>query len=434
MTRLAVVGLLAALALPGVAYAHASPEKTIPGFRARLARSPAQVAVLFNGRVAVLPKSVLVYDAKGRLFSGQPGQGPRGHKIFAPVRQLPKGAYTVRWRALSRSDGHVVSGVFTFGVRVAAPEPTDAYGASGPSTAERIVRWLYFVGLSLVIGGLGFRLLLLPRRVPPALERWSFLVPLIGVVGVLNIGALAFLLRSQGALQLPLGEFLYGDLSPIAGGTRFGTAFIALTLGFAVVSSLLLLSWLTERRAFLWIAFGLALAFSSGLSLSGHQASEPNSSWLSETADWVHLAAACLWAGGVVMLLVVFLTAPGLRRATFVRFARVAPVLIALLLAAGVYMSVLRLPQVSDLWTTGYGRILIVKLGLVALALAWGAFHHFVLEPRLERPGVLRRLPGSLAGESAVGMAVLLVAAILVNSSPPVPSAPAPVQARVSQR
>ena len=34
--------------------------------------------------------------------------------------RLPRGAYTVRWRAIS-ADGHVVSGVFTFGVRVPAP-------------------------------------------------------------------------------------------------------------------------------------------------------------------------------------------------------------------------------------------------------------------------------------------------------------------------
>ena len=62
--------------------------------------------------------------------------------------------------------------------------------------------------------------------------------------------------------------------------------------------------------------------------------------------------------------------------------------------------------------------MLLVKLGLVALALTWGAVHHFVVEPRLDRPGVVARLPRSLAGEAAVGMAVLLFAAILVNTAP----------------
>jgi copper transport protein len=137
----------------------------------------------------------------------------------------------------------------------------------------------------------------------------------------------------------------------------------------------------------------------------------------------VHLAAAMLWLGGVAMLaLVVWPAAPALRRLAFLRFSRLASVLIALILSAGVYLSVARLPAVADLWTTSYGRVLLVKLGLVSLALLWGAFHHFVVRPALDGPGsdgVVARLPRSLAGESAVGMAILLVAAILVDSAPP---------------
>jgi len=134
------------------------------------------------------------------------------------------------------------------------------------------------------------------------------------------------------------------------------------------------------------------------------------------------------------MLLAVFLTAPALRGDAFVRFARFAPVLIALLLAAGIYLSVLRLPQLSDLWTTGYGHVLIVKLALVALVLLWGAVHHFVVEPRVRVPDVQRRVRPSLAGEMTVGLAVLLVAAFLVNSKPPARTTPQPPQASAARR
>jgi putative copper export protein len=79
--------------------------------------------------------------------------------------------------------------------------------------------------------------------------------------------------------------------------------------------------------------------------------------------------------------------------------------------------------------------VLLVKLGLVSLALTWGAVHHFVARPALERGSggpILSRLPRSLAGESAVGMAILLAAAVLVDSKPPARPAPsAPVAARV---
>jgi copper transport protein len=96
-------------------------------------------------------------------------------------------------------------------------------------------------------------------------------------------------------------------------------------------------------------------------------------------------------------------------------------------LGAGVYIAIVRLPHLADLWQTGYGRVLLVKIGLVCSALAWGAFHHFVVLPALERAdaGFLSRIGRSLLGESMVGMAVLLVAAVLVDSKPPPRPAPA---------
>ena len=78
-----------------------------------------------------------------------------------------------------------------------------------------------------------------------------------------------------------------------------------MTLGFALVTAFLYLSWLTDVRSLLWVAFALGLVFASGLSLSGHSAADAGHSWLSELADWVHLTAAMLWVGGLVQLLVV---------------------------------------------------------------------------------------------------------------------------------
>jgi copper transport protein len=420
---------LVALAAPAAAYAHASIRDSRPASRQRLERAPRQVEIDFDQAVKVFPNGIRVYNARGQIFSRGVHSESGGHVIVAGLATLPTGAYTVRWQALS-GDGHVVSGVYTFGVRVAAPPPTDAYGSSGPTTTENILRWLYFVCLALLIGGVAFRLVVMPRAVPYAFERVFYGLALVGAVGAIQIGLLAFLLRAEDALQLPFSRFLYGDLTPFADGTRFGTAFVVMTLGFAVVTALVFLGWLTDRpRAFLWLALALSLGLASGLSLSGHSAVDPPASKWSELADWVHLSTASLWAGGLVMLLVVFLTAPALRRDAFVGFARLAPLLIALLLAAGIYLSVLRLPVLHDLWTTGYGHVLIVKLSLVGVVLAWGGFHHFVVEPRIGKPDVAQRARGSLVGETAVGLAVLLVAAFLVNSKPPARPLPATTQA-----
>jgi copper transport protein len=413
MRRALLVGVFAALALPGQALAHATLEQTSPGFEQRLTTSPRTVTLAFDQYVERLPYAIRLYSTRGEL--PVPHIRVDGRTLVGSLPKLRRGGYTIRWHALS-GDGHVVSGVFTFGVRTKAPAPTQAFGASGPTRTEDVVRWLYFLSLALVVGGLGFRLLVARRRLP---DRF-FAIAGVGVFATLNIGIAAFLLRAEDALQLPFGRLLYGDLSPIA-RTRFGSAFVAMTLGFALVAALLFMAWLTDRDVFLWPAFVVSLVFVSGLSLSGHSAADAGSSWKSELADWAHLAAACLWIGGLVQLtVVVWPLLPELRRPALLAFSRLATVCVGVLLLAGVYLAILRLPQLSDLWTTGYGQILLVKIGLVALAFAWGGLHKLRAVPVVARDGTVPRLRASLAGESMVGMIVLLVAAILVNAKPPV--------------
>jgi len=433
--RRVALAVLVALAFPASAFAHANLDSTSPTYRQRLQSPPRAVVLHFDQSVQAEPNGIEVKNEFGKLLSGT--TRANGQTVRVPLKRLPRGPYTVRWHVLSE-DGHVVSGVFTFGVRATAPPPTEAYGSSGPTTTEHIVRWAYFLSLALLLGGLGFRVLLGREELPAGGERRFYAIVGLGGVGAAVVGIIAFVLRAEDALQLPFVRLLYGDLSSISGGTRFGEAFIAMTLGYALVAALVFLAWLTDRRFLFWPALLLGLGFASGLSLSGHSAVDPGSSWRSELADWAHLSAAALWIGGLVQLaFVVWPKAPELRRTAFLRFSKLASVLIAIVLSAGVYLSIVRLPQLSDLWTAGYGQVLLVKLGLVSLALTWGAVHHFVARPAIERGGggpILSRLPRSLAGESAVGMAILLAAAVLVDSKPPPrPTLPPPVAARVGR-
>jgi copper transport protein len=433
MRRLAFWVAVAALLAPAAAWAHATLKAESPGFAQELALSPKTVRLHFDQFVKF--PAVEVLDTRGRNYAGS--AVAKGLSVIAPVRRLPKGDYTVRWHALS-ADGHVTSGVWTFGVRVKALPPTEAYGASGPTSTEHVVRWLYFLSFAALIGSLGFRLICIRGLdVPAAVEKRLTAVSAIGVVGAIEIGILAFCLRCEDVLQLPLGKYLYGDLTPIAQGTRFGKAFIFMTLGFSFVAALLFLAWLLERDLFLVPAFVLSIALVSGLSLSGHDAVDPGSSLTTEGADWVHLAAASLWLGGLLSLAVaVWPAGPAVRRQVFVRFSRLATGLVALVLAAGTYLAIVRVPHLRDLWTQGYGEVLLVKIALVAAAVAWGAVHHFLVRPRLADAGsgFMIRVGQSIAGESLVGVAVLLAAAVLVDSKPPPQPGTGPVTQAVARR
>ena len=363
MRRVVVLGALLALAAPGQAFAHASLRSTFPTFRERIESSPGTVRLRFDQIVKALPDSIVVLSAQGDRLSGTTTSSR--FTVSVPVRRLPRGAYTVRW--------------------------------------------LYFLALALVAGGLGFRLLVLRGPLRQETEKRFYQVVGLGAVGAVEVGILAFLLRADDALQLPFGKFLYGDLSPISGGTRYGRTFVAMTLGFALVAALVYLAWLLDRTRLLVPALALALFFAGGLSASGHDAVDPGSTWKSALADWVHLAAVSLWIGGLVALALTWRVGG---REAIGRFSRFATWLVALVVAAGTYLAIVRLPAAHDLWRTGYGHVLLVKLALVVLVLAWGGVHK--LFPRAR---VLR----SVTGEMAVGLAVLLAAAVLTDSKPPQP-------------
>lgn len=420
MKRALLAALAAALVLPATAGAHATLMASTPAEQGRVHEPPTEIRLVFDQSVTAPHDAIVVLAADGRRVSGPVGQLARGTVIRAPVEGLAVGeAYTVRWRELS-ADGHIGTGVFTFGIGVEPPPPTEAVGSSGMTWRDDAARWALFASLALLVGVVGIRLLVLPKVVDPRVERRVHLLGTLGAVAAVNAGIIGFVVRSANALQVSGVDLLYADLSPFAESTRFGTAFLVTTLGFGACLTILAVAWVLDRPGLRWPAFLLAVALVWSYPLSGHQATEPNASVVGQVADWVHLVAALLWVGGVLTLaVVVWPLAPDLRRAAFLRFSRIAIGLVAVLVAAGTVVSIERLPAVSDLWETAYGHVLLVKLGLVLVALAWGGIHHTFVRPRLERgespPGIGR----SLLGESVVAMAVLLAAAVLVNGAPP---------------
>jgi copper transport protein len=430
-TLAVLVALSAALAVPAVAFAHATLVDSYPRAQTTVQVPPKQVRLVFNQSVSVTPRAIQVFAVDGTVLSGAATTQASGTVVVAPASRLEKGkAYTVRWRVTS-SDGHSPGGVFTFGVGVPAPPPTEAVGAGGTTWRDDVARWVLFASLALLIGPLVVRMVVLRgATVPTRLEQRFHVLTTVAAFLVVDAGIVAFVIRASNALQLPGIDLLYGDLQPFAEKTRFGLAFLVMTLGFGVVAGLLLVAWVFDRLALRWPALVLAMTLASGLSLSGHQATEPNSTKLSELADYLHLVSASIWVGGLTALaLLVWSAAPALRRAAFLGFARLAVVLVGLMVLGGAYLALVRLPTFSDLWTTQYGRVLLLKALVVGLALAWGAVHHFLVRPRLEAGGDPRVRP-SLIGEMVVAFVALLVAAVLTNSSPPPVREHAPTAAR----
>ncbi|HET7321019.1 MAG TPA: CopD family protein, partial [Longimicrobiaceae bacterium] len=88
----------------------------------------------------------------------------------------------------------------------------------------------------------------------------------------------------------------------------------------------------------------------------------------------------------------------------------------------GIFAAWLHLTAVSDLWTTPYGRTLLLKLVLLLGVFGTGAYNWLRVKPSLGGEEAAAHLRRSAAAELGIGVIVLAVTAMLVAT--PLPATP----------
>ena len=123
MLRKMSLALAVLLAATGAARAHAALVKSVPGSRAVLSRSPGRVTLCFNEAVELKFSTVKVEGPKGAAVAlGEPKLGESPQCLEAALPALAPGAYTVRYRVLSK-DGHTVDYGYQFTVKEVRAQP-----------------------------------------------------------------------------------------------------------------------------------------------------------------------------------------------------------------------------------------------------------------------------------------------------------------------
>ena len=445
-----LVALAVVLALPAMAWAHASLLATQPQASGVLAHPPTQVRLTFSERIEPRFAVISVTDAQGNQQTvGSPATAPDDpNAIFIKVRDLPQGWYLVWWRVIS-ADGHPVRGAFTFAVGPSpGPPPQFVIPSLGESAATPSLigsRWALLVALLASVGLLAFRAVIArPLQVRGGSER-----ALRSVTVAAGIALAVALVAAPVYLVLATAEFSLrpwtdlGAVVPLVRDSSFGRAFSDLwgVIGLLALSSgiaLLLDRPARARRSgeALLALFGASACAAAALALpglAGHPATtSPVGVMLA--LDWAHLAAASIWIGGLLGLLVLAAASePGGRVAALAavvpRFSRAAIVSVAVLLATGIVASIVHLPTLASLWETNYGLALIAKSVLLACALVLGAVNNLRSRPRLVAAAqrrdralgegaaqLLRRL---VLGESVLLFGAVAAAAILTSLAPP---------------
>ncbi len=403
---LAVAAILA-VPLPR-ADAHALLRRADPENGATLQQSPEAVTLTFTEEPEPAFSTIRVLDAAGQPVSQGSPRAVAGapDALQLALRPLPAGVYTVSWRTVSRIDGHVTGGALAFGVRV-TPASTPASDSQGPSPSplDAVARWLFYAGLTGLMGCAWVWTLVLPDAAAGSWRApWlAWAAAALGVIGLEE--------TQRTAAGADFSQFL----STWLGWTMAWRAVFVLSAAAA-----LLLGTNTagsQRRAALIVGgccASLAVLAHVG---AGHATAVATWRWATVATQWMHVSSIGAWLGGLGALLIVVGRTPTTERAAAVRrFSTVAGILLVVVIATGATRAIQGVGAWDRLLTTPYGLLVLLKIGLVVplVILAWFNRYRSVPQSAQTLQG-LRRIG---TGEVAVAAVALAVTAILTQTAP----------------
>ncbi|MFL5964105.1 MAG: copper resistance CopC/CopD family protein [Gaiellaceae bacterium] len=392
MKRTVVLFALAALIAPASAAAHATLIGTTPADGAVLDRAPQAVRVEFDDSIHLAPGNAAVSNSSNASVLGG---APRiaGHTLVLPLRTgLADGPYSVRWSIVS-DDGHREQGVLAFAVGSGNASPHSVLGASAPlSWSNLVLRTLFFFGVLAAAGATVFWLLtrqVLGDRIRAPLAHLLFFALLAAFLGA------------------------SGMVHGAPPGTRFVLVVkVAISVALAGAAAAALAPAIPML---LYVAGACSLALISAPTFAGHALDRDQPRVLAPLVDAAHIASAAVWLGGLLSLVYVLPRASdegGARAAAVRRFSTSALVAVIVLGLSGLTRALTELSAVHQLWTTSYGRTLLVKTALFAPLLGLGWLNRTLLI------GAFARLRRSAFVEITLLIGVVIAVAVLTELRP----------------
>ena len=442
---LALLTLVTALvAWPQPAWAHTEFASSEPTDGQAVEGPLDRVTVTFTDPASPSGEGFAVLDSSGEPVAAttETNDGKRFTLVFETP--LAAGDYGVRWEVRA-GDAHPISGSFRFSVvegpggsggKAGTPDPGGSAldDALEPSEAAAgdvvagIARFLTFAGVLVGLGAVACLAWVLRgqgRELRAVLIGTRF----AGVAIVVGAAVEALLLTSAE----PGGITDLWNTSTGTAATLRLVGGIAVAVGLRTSSTAptakgavpgdALLQWRPTRASAPAIA-GFALVLAS-FWLDGHTVTR--GPWpLHAAVNLVHLLAAAVWAGGVLVTAILVWWRrlhgrPGDGAWLVIRFSPIAAVSLTAVVLAGAAMAVIVLQTPADLLGTQWGRVLLAKTAVVAVAAAMGAVNHRRLKPALERdpenPALAQRVRRTLAIESIALAAVVALTAWLVGAA-----------------
>jgi putative copper export protein/methionine-rich copper-binding protein CopC len=423
------------LLFTSAASAHTELESSSPKDGTRITHTPATVRLTFSEPLD--PSDVRVTAGGDRLAVSRPDRGDRrGNvvEVFVP-RVAGQDRLALVWQVRDIEDGHPTSGTLSFPLTAKTTDASASDGAAAartPSDSVRKVwaaaRWAGYLALAVYVGGLVFLALLWPQG---AQDRRSRRILTLAWAGGLAASLITPGLQGAYGAMGTLGDAFhlttYRDLL----GTEVGIVAACRVLMWvlaAIVLAALLQGGERAARSPGWrvgaLAVTLGLLRTTGM--AGHNAEGTHPSW-GAVADLVHLLGVSVWLGGLTLLLLGVLPRrrPEELSAAVFGYSTLAGASVAAIAVAGAVLAWQIVGSFGALVHTGYGRLLLLKLAVLAAVLLIAQGSRSWVRTRLDVAILLRGdratvrpFVYSVAAETGLVLVVLAATSLLVTSAP----------------
>jgi copper transport protein len=469
-----VVALIGITVGSGTARAHTDFVSSTPANGAVLAEPVDEILIAFTNPAVEAGEGFVVLDPSGQVrapSSVTTEDGTVFRLAFEPA--LDGGQVGVRW-SVRAGDAHPIDGSFSFTVgdataAASSPAATPGHDMSSMSAEEmaemtsmdeflavdqsppgevlgRVGRLVSFAAIVLGIGAIAFA----ATTLRGSREEIDWLITAVRILGgVLVVGAIAeyagvarmadeaitsawtssagfaTLLRAVAGVMIAFG--LVATTTPLRTRARaLSAASRAAVLDdqpVRVESTPAVRRWTPDRSSALaFVGVGLAIV---SFWFDGHTVTQ-GFRVLHAFANSVHVIAGSVWVGGVITMALVLWSRhragrPSDALGLVVRFSAGASVAHGAVVAAGLVMAIAILDSFGELTSTQWGQTFLLKTAAASIAMAAGAYNHFVLMPALERDPddeVLHRSVRSTVTAEAIMLGfVVVVTAWLVAAA-----------------
>lgn len=433
---LLLLGAIAALATPAGAEGQNTLESSNPAAGETVTLAPTQLQLRFAqpvGGAEAVAQMGLVLTCESKITNlGPPQLATDGVTVSAALTQVPdNGTCEVQWQLPDGSQGSFsfVSATQPTTTSVApgdtVPTPTIP-GVPGPETASEprlggpigLMRWLVYVGVSALFGGIVFLKVAWPEGVEYGVTERYFRIVSITTIAAMVVHIALVVSRGSGAGILP--SFIptnWGELFDSTDGR-------ALFIRFAAVCGLAWFVWITERVfEETYVAMSTILLILSMVTYGFDRASG-RYVLVGIIVAILHVAATSFWVGSALVVWRVILHGPGEEDLVHALrgWSRIATPLTIAVVVSGAALT-WRLDGLS-LINSGHGRLVIAKLLITAMLIfVSAAVRQFIMRAlsrakSLNERAVLR-LKRPVSIELSLSVIVLAASSWLVSMRPP---------------